>query len=408
MKKRSGIYLWAGPGTIRMINLKYPKARINSHSFLDAYSHASLKQLRSIFHLTDAWVTWSWGFSEQTELSDYAFLRNNLHNFQRLGIRTHAYVQGLNLVYDEHSKADYYARNHRGELIPYHRGRKMTCSRNPYTQEYLINKVSQVAKEDVDGVFIDNVIAGQIPLRLKNNRVTFFGCACSYCKQAFFQRTGEYIRASWHMHEPLMHEYIQFRSESITELVQVLSNIVRGNKKTFGTNSLDPKFETTFTYGTKIHELQNIQDYLLFENHDAPSQRDQKKNNLHMHQFTAKGNKPVFVVSYRNGIGAERQYSQHDYNAIYSESTRVGYAPCYKGTEFTTNGVWHCTLPANLTPVSLTHLVKKKPLYVKKKWCRIRFLFPLYNRFYTPFLTALYEQKSVRKAFNWLYYSAIR
>ena len=127
---------------------------------------------------TDAWVSYSWGFSEQTEQDDYQFLRDRLANFQRLGIKTHAYVQGTNLVWAEHQDADYYCRDYRGRLIPYHRGRKLTCPNNPAFRDYIHHKVALALCEDVDGVFVDNMHFGLFPLRIGKGRFTFFGCQC--------------------------------------------------------------------------------------------------------------------------------------------------------------------------------------------------------------------------------------
>src|SRR5512145_311730 len=152
---RAGVYCWAGPGTERMIRLKYPQHKVDLWSLWHSYDADQLCQAKEKLGITDAWVSYSWGFSERTEQADYEFLRQHLGNFQRLGIRTHAYVQGTNLVTAEHPDQDYYCRDYRGRLIPYHRGRKLTCPNNPAFKAYIHRKVELALREDVDGVFVD-------------------------------------------------------------------------------------------------------------------------------------------------------------------------------------------------------------------------------------------------------------
>jgi len=91
-----------------MINLKYPGSKIDQRSLLEACDLKNLRAAQDNCFTTDAWVTYSWGFSQKTELEDYKFLRKKLPNFHKLGIRTHAYIQGPNLVYSEHSDQDFF------------------------------------------------------------------------------------------------------------------------------------------------------------------------------------------------------------------------------------------------------------------------------------------------------------
>ena len=69
----SGLYYWAGSGTVRMIQLKYPQAKIDSESFLISYDLSILKQAKATLGITDAWVSYSWGFARETEGEDYVF-----------------------------------------------------------------------------------------------------------------------------------------------------------------------------------------------------------------------------------------------------------------------------------------------------------------------------------------------
>jgi hypothetical protein len=73
MNKRTGFYCWAGPGTIRMIKLKFFNPKIDRHSLMHSYDYNYLSKAKELFGITDVWATYSWGFSPETEKEDYKF-----------------------------------------------------------------------------------------------------------------------------------------------------------------------------------------------------------------------------------------------------------------------------------------------------------------------------------------------
>ncbi len=405
---RAGVYCWAGPGTERMIRLKYPQHKIDRASLWQSYDVDQLRQAKEKLGTTDAWVSYSWGFAEQTEQEDYAFLRQRLENFHRLGIKTHAYVQGTNLVFEEHQDKDYFCRDHRGRLIPYHRGRKLTCPNNPAFKAYIHQKVALALKEEVDGVFVDNIHFGLFPLMLGKSRSTFFGCHCPYCQKRFKREVELAIPALFQLHSEVFQSYIDFRVRSLMELVRELATQVHAAGKEFGTNSFDPRLNPRLFYGTDIEDLAQVQDYLLFENHYLPSK---KRSNAYLQPFVQPLSKPVFVVSYKKGIGRERHYSQADFDAVYSESQEVGYVPCYKASEFTTKGLWHNLRYEQLQPVKRIEGIRLKATSVVGNVPRLpggKHLSRTFNRFYVPALDRYYENKLVRRSMGWLYYRVVR
>ena len=50
----AGIYYWAGPGTIRMINLKFFRPRIDEEGLLRAYDADRLERLQRTLDINDA------------------------------------------------------------------------------------------------------------------------------------------------------------------------------------------------------------------------------------------------------------------------------------------------------------------------------------------------------------------
>lgn len=337
--QRVGMYAWGGPGTVRLLQTKYPNPKINQESFLHLYDRATLSQAKKILGVTDAWVTYSWGFSKEKEQEDYSFLRKHIPNFKELGIKTHAYVQGLNLVTQDFSDQDLFCRDGWGKLVPYSRGRSFICPNNPKALSLISSRVEQACHEDINGVFVDNLLFGLPPFSVHSDILPFFGCSCLCCQTRFEAEFG-YPLPLKEKRGRAIKDYLVFRAKSLTRLIKELATIVHQNKKEFGINLYDPYVRNdVLFYGYHLEDVEPFLDYFLIENHSLPSQPHQ--NNSHLIPLITKTSKPVFVVSYKDGIGFERQYTQSDLNAIASESHQLGYKPCYKVTEFTTQGIWH-------------------------------------------------------------------
>jgi hypothetical protein len=190
--------------------------------------------------------------------------------------------------------------------------------------------------------------------------------------------------------------------------VRALAAQVHAAAKEFGTNSFDPRLNSGLFYGTDIEELAQVQDYLLFENHHLPSK---KRSNAYLQPLVQPLSKPVFVVSYKKGIGRERHYSQADFDAVYSESQEVGYAPCYKASEYTTKGVWHNLRYEQLQPVRRIDGLRLKATKAAGDTPHLpggKYLSRVFNRFYVPTLNRYYENKLVRRGLGWLYYRVVK
>jgi hypothetical protein len=260
----------------------------------------------------------------------------------------------------------------------------------------------------VDGVFVDNMHFGLFPLMLGKYRATFFGCHCQHCQKRFKREVGMAIPALFHLNSDVFQAYVQFRVRSLMELVRALADQIHAAGKEFGTNSFDPRLNPPLFYGTDIEELAQIQDYLLFENHHLPSK---KRSNAYLQPLVQPLSKPVFVVSYKRGIGRERHFTQADFDAVYSESQQVGYAPCYKASEYTTRGVWHNVRYEQLQPVRRIEGIRWKPAAAKHSVPRLpggERLSRVFNRIYVPVLDRYYENKLVRRSMGWLYYRVVR
>lgn len=388
---RAGLYYWAGPGTVRMTNLKFFDPKIDEAAFERAYDKSVLEKFQRALGLTDAWVTYSWGFSDHTEREDRDWLRARLPNFQALGIKTHAYVQGLNVVTADFGD-DLLARDRSGQPLPYHRGRHLTCPLNPRARALLAERVEAAAREDVDGVFVDNFFFGSFPLPTWG--VTpFFGCGCAHCRLAFWGRQPT-IPTWLKLDSPLLAEYVAFRTETMNKLAADLSAICRRYGKLYGSNGLDLGLDPRLFYGYDPRALAAVQSYLLTENFNHPSRG---RSNAHLSGATTLG-VPLAAVSYVKAIGRHAALTQADIDAAYSDAQRTGMLPVYKGSEFVTDGVWHPLSPDGLR----APLLLPQPAPIEKRAKRrspITSLLQLAaGRHQARLQTWMYESKLARRA----------
>lgn len=348
------MYAWGGPGTIRLLRTKYHDPQIHEESFLDLYTEKSLLQAKSVFELSDVWVSYSWGFSDSTEKEDREFIKKKLPTFQKLGLRTHAYVQGLNVVEKEFPSNDFYCEDMYGRRLPYSKGRRFICPNNPKVQQFLEKRISVAANENFDGVYLDNLLFGFPPAFIYSDFAPFFGCACIHCRQEF-KRKYLYPLTFPLRSKQKLRDYLSFRSDSTEKFVANLSTIVHSNKKFFGINLYDPvQMNAELYFGYQLSKIQKYLDYLLIENHSLPSADG---SNSHLQALIKSTKKPVFVLSYEKGIGFEPEYSQEDYDSIASEADILGYKPCYKVSEFTTKGRWHVL---NFSKIRKIHIRKER------------------------------------------------
>ncbi|MHA6526044.1 hypothetical protein [Tessaracoccus sp. G1721] len=340
MSPSVGLYAWGGPGTIRLLRAKYRAPRIDEESFLRLYEPDALTAAGTNLGVTDMWVTYSWGFSDRTEAPDRQFLRERLPGFRRQGIRTHAYVQGLNVVTSEFAGRDIFCRDPDGRLLPYSRGRSLTCPNNPEARQIILDRVAAACGEDVDGVFVDNIIFGIPPFLVRRDYIAFFGCSCRFCRAAFQARFGYPLPAAGKAGVQVIADYLDFRRRSVEALLGEVSAVCRATGKQFGVNLYDPLRHTPEVYfGYRLADIAPLVDYHLIENH-ALAGADGISNG-HLSPLIASADTPVFVVSYRQGIGFEPAYGAGEVDAIWSDAEALGYSPCLKVSEFTTNGVWH-------------------------------------------------------------------
>ena len=150
-----GLYLWGGPGIIDLLKIKYPLPKIDANSHMRAYDFEYLAKAKDILGITDLWVTFSWGFSNEHEQAHRDYIIDRLFRIKALGFTVNAYIQGFNLVTADFNDQDVFCRDPKGKLLPYSRGRSFICPNNPASLAIIKNRVALASKLDFDGIYID-------------------------------------------------------------------------------------------------------------------------------------------------------------------------------------------------------------------------------------------------------------
>ncbi|MEO6729539.1 MAG: hypothetical protein ABIM99_06485 [Candidatus Dojkabacteria bacterium] len=400
MKDRIGYYCWAGPDTIKMTKLKFFNPGIDEQSLMSSYDLEYLMTLKEKFGITDFWATYSWGFSEESEKEQYEFLLSKLKNFKKAGIKIHAYVQGTNVVTADFKDKDWFCKDEYGRDITYYRGRKVVCVNNPGFVNFILTKIESMHGLKFDGIFVDNIQMGQIPIPDFDGKgiFTFAGCKCKYCDKKYFNLYQKHIPRKMQGVNGV--RYFNFRVNCTSEFIEKLSSAVHRGGFEFGTNSFDPKFDTKALFGTDIKRLEKLQDYLLFENHSLPGK---KTNNEYIHELIKKNNitKPVFVVSYKKGIGYDSEFTQSDFNNIYSEDKQLDFFAAIKGSEYFTNGKWHNLRLNEFNKPQIDESeqfrVSDVHNYPEMLILRVPFLKNLLRKYYNPIYRLRMESRLFRK-----------
>lgn len=394
--KHAGFYLWGGPGTIDLLKVKYFDPRIDENGYLEVYDPVYLERATKVLGVTDVWATFSWGFSDEREIIHREFIAQKLPGMKKLGLTVYGYVQGFNVVTDDFSEQGIFCRDPHGKLLPYSKGRSLTCPNNPAALNIIRERVGAACRLDFDGIYIDNILFGLLPFFVSREATSFFGCSCSYCRKKFEQRYGYSLQPSIKYGRKMIEDYLEFRTDSVFAALQSLRMITHGCGKRFGINLYDfHRHHAPFYFGYDFRKIEPLLDYYLIENHAfLPGN---KINNCCLKSLAGSTTKPLFVVSYNNGIGMESAFTQQDLDLIYAEAAEIGYFPCIKGSEFTTNGRWHVLkldnlkMPGQLIPSGIVRAPLEK-LTLKRKpfslWL-LRFL----SRFYPGIMRFFYNNR---------------
>jgi hypothetical protein len=344
------VYLWAGPGTIRMNRLKFMGAPVDEAVHHAAHTPVGAERMVDQAGFNWIYLTYNWGFPPEVEREDWSAFRDAVAVYHQAGAQVFGYVQTSNYVYDgSFVERDWAARDPRGRPFYYYTGRYMTCWRHPDWRDHLREIVRGVVTAGADGVFFDNPWHGAQPLHFGGAWMGPAGCYCTECRAAFNEDTGWEIPTSL---TPAVDEasrrYLRWRARHVTETLSELAAFARSLNPdvVISANDFDAVMRPSYlAYGIDLAALAQVQDVMMIEDFGLPRWEAGEtllvNNALTLRTARALiGDTPLTTDPYDQGIGFDGVYPPRRFRQGIAEAAACGVPMVVKGTEFVEDGAF--------------------------------------------------------------------
>lgn len=339
------IYLWAGPGTVRMNQLKFMQVPVDISVHLQA--HQKIGASLIVNKMKQNWIhlTYSWGFPPEIEIEDWNSFQEAADVYHQLGEKVFAYIQTSNCVYEgTFTQKNWYARDPSGKKFHYYTNRYMTCFQNIGWINYLKERILDAVVKGADGIFFDNLWYGCQPSSLFNTWLGNAGCYCPNCVKSYKSENNSPIPEVIDTSNPEVIKYLTWRADQMTSAMAELSTYARSVKSNvvISANDYDCIMRPSYLiYGIDFQALSKIQDISMIENFALPEWQPQAKIRFTNNALTIRNARPFLeniqhlsVLSYDVGIGFDPVYPTRRYLQGMTEAVALGASMTVKGTEY--------------------------------------------------------------------------
>jgi hypothetical protein len=349
------VYLWAGPGTVRMNRLKFMDAPVDEAVHTEGHTPLGARRIAQEAGFSWVYLMYNWGFPPETEQEDWEAFRQAVEVYHAAGMQVFGYVQFSNCVYDGSFRdKDWYALDPRGRPFYYYTGRYMTCWRHPDWLDHLRGIVRGIVKAGSDGVFFDNPWHGIQPLHLGGAWMGPAGCYCSRCRAAFREATElEMPEEIAPRGDEASHHYVSWRAKQVTETLAMLAGYARSLNPNvvISANDFDAIMRPShLVYGIDLATLAEVQDVIMIEDYGLPRWQEAGARNtsalLVNNALTLRtaraliGDTPLSTDPYDKGIGFDAVYPARRFRQGIAEAAACGATMVVKGTEYVQDGVF--------------------------------------------------------------------
>ncbi|MBG0788593.1 MAG: hypothetical protein H0S79_26185 [Anaerolineaceae bacterium] len=339
------IYLWGGPGTIRMNRVKFMNYPVDEAAHLAVHEEKAAKVVVEEMDCNWVHLMYDWGFPPEVEEEDWEDFRKGAETYHHLGSPVFAYIQSSNCVYDgSFVEKDWYAKDTQGRKVYYYSGRYMVDWTHPEWIRHLKDLAQGALERGADGIFFDNLWYGEEPNGLMGAWMGSAGCHCDRCETIYHEATGKVIPAKILPGREDVAEYLRWRAGQVTATLQELADFVHSIKPDAPINAND--FDVTMRnspliYGLDVEALAKIQDLIMVEDFALPRWDKEPKprlanNALTIHNTQALIGKDVHlsILAYDVGIGFDPVYPPRRHLQGIAEAAAGGASTTIKGTEY--------------------------------------------------------------------------
>jgi hypothetical protein len=341
------IYLWGGPGTIRMNRLKFMDTPVNEQAHEEVHTAAGAQRVTEGLYCNWVHLMYDWGFPSEVEEEDWDSFAHAAGVYHRRGSPVFAYIQASNCVYaGSYRDRNWYARDPHERMVPYftYPGRYMTCLARPSWMEHLKSLVRGAIARGADGIFFDNLFQGAQPLSLGGTWLGAVGCHCSLCQRLYAEEMGRPIPNGVDPRDPAVARYLRWRADQVTRLVAEVSATARELQPgtPISANDFDAVLRDSYlAYGIDLGALARVQDVVMIENYALPCWEREPQRRLANNALNVRTARAVVgtdahlsVLSYDAGIGFDPVYGGRRYRQGIAEAAACGVSMTTKGTEY--------------------------------------------------------------------------
>ena len=339
------VYLWAGPGTIRMNRLKFMQVPVNEKIHYEAHQPIGADIIVNQMHQNWIHLTYSWGFAPEIEIQDWESFRLAAVTFHDYGTKVFAYIQSSNCVFEgSNATRQWYAKDPKGRNFYYYTNRFMTCLQNEEWMDFLKERIKGAIDSDADGIFFDNLWNGIQPSGFAGSWLGSAGCYCENCREEFFAEFGKPIPDFINPKDPFVSTYLEWRSSQLTSFFKELADYARSIKSdvVIGANDYDVIMRPSkLIYGIDFSSYTKIQDVMMIDNFCLPQWEAGKRTRFPNNALTIRAarakipkEKQLSVLSYDVGIGFDDVYPTRRIMQGMAEITALGASITTKGTEY--------------------------------------------------------------------------
>lgn len=339
------IYLWAGPGTIRMNKVKFMNYPVDENIHLEAHTPTGAAQVVEDIYANWVHLMYDWGFPPEIEAEDWEDFHKAADAFHAAGSPVFAYIQTSNCVFDgSFQEKEWYARNPKGRKIYYYSGRYMVDWTHPEWIQHLKDLIKGAIERGADGIFFDNMWYGEEPNGLMGAWVGGAGCYCDRCRDLYHRETGRVIPEKILPEREEVADYLRWRAGKVTAAIQELADYTHSLKPDapISANDYDVTMRNSYLiYGIDVEALARIQDVIMVENFALPRWDSAPESRLANNSLTIRNTREfvrdqahLSVLSYDVGIGFDPVYPPRRHQQGIGEAAACGASMTIKGTEY--------------------------------------------------------------------------
>ncbi len=339
------IYLWAGPGTIRMNQVKFMNYPVDEASHRAAHTLPVARQVVDELYANWVHLTYDWGFPPEVDAEDWEDFRSAAEAYHAAGTPVFAYIQVSNCVFSgSFAEKDWYARDPQGRKIYYYSGRYMTDWTHPEWIQHLKDMMSGALARGADGIFFDNMWYGDRPNNLMGAWLGGAGCYCDRCQALYRAETGIAIPKKILPEQDDVAAYLRWRAGQVTETMRTLADWARSLKPGTPISANDyvvSMHNSYLVYGIDVAALAEVQDVIMVENFALPRWDPAPRPCLANNTLTIRNTRALIrdqahlsVLSYDEGIGFDPVYPPRRHQLAIAEAAALGASMTIKGTEY--------------------------------------------------------------------------